>query len=73
MTGNAYSESFNGRLSEEFLNTRLFRHLWDTQEQAEHWGRHYIEERPHSNPASRTPNDFAQTGSVLRAPKASAA
>ena len=45
---NAYSESFNGRRREEFLNMRLFRHLWDAQEQAERWRNHLNEERPHS-------------------------
>lgn len=70
---NAYSESFNGRLREEFLNMRLFRHLWDAQEQAERWRKHYNEERPHSSLGYRTPSDFAQACSALRAPQACAA
>lgn len=70
---NAYSESFNGRLREEFLNMRLFRHLWDAREQAECWRKHYNEERPHSSLGYRTPRDFAQACSALRAPQACAA
>lgn len=70
---NAYSESFNGRLREEFLNVRLFRHLWDAQQQAECWKKHYNEERPHSSLGYRTPKDFALACSALRAPQANAA
>jgi hypothetical protein len=70
---NAYSESFNGRLREEFLNMRLFRYLWDAQDQAERWRKHYNEERPHSSLGYRTPSDFAQACSALRAPQACAA
>jgi len=40
---NAYSESFNGRRREEFLNMRLFRNLWDAQEQAERCRKHVNE------------------------------
>ena len=61
---NAYSESFNGRLREEFLNMRLFRHLWDAQEQAERWRKHYNEASPHTSLGYRTPSDFAQACSA---------
>ena len=70
---NAYSESFNGRMREEFLNVRLFQHLWDAQKQAACWKRHYNEERPHSSLGYRTPKDFALACSALRAPQANAA
>ncbi len=70
---NAYSESFNGRLREEFLNMRLFRHLWDAREQAAQWSNHYNEERPHRSLGYRTPGDYAQACSALRAPQACAA
>lgn len=70
---NAYSESFNGRLREEFLNMRLFRHLWDAQEQVGQWKKHYNEERPHSSLGYRTPREFALACSALRAPQANAA
>lgn len=70
---NAYSESFNGRLREEFLNVRSFQHLWDARGQAEEWIRHYNDERPHSSLGYRTPSAFAEACSALRAPQASAA
>ena len=70
---NAYSESFNGRLREEFLTMRLFRHLWDAQEQVGRWKKYYNEELPHSSLGYRTPKEFALACSALRATQANAA
>ena len=67
---NAHSESFNGRLREEFLNVTQFQHLWDAQAKARQWFRYYNEERPHSSLDYRTPQEFATAYSALRAPQA---
>lgn len=56
---NAHSESFNGRMRDEFLNTTCFRHLWDARQKAADWFRKYNEERPHSSLDYRTPAEFA--------------
>lgn len=67
---NAHSESFNGRLREEFLNVTQFQHLWDAQAKARRWFQYYNEERPHSSLDYRTPQEFATAYSALRAPQA---
>jgi len=67
---NAHSESFNGRLREEFLNVTQFQHLWDAQSKTSSWFRFYNEERPHSSLDYRTPREFATAYSALRAPQA---
>ena len=56
---NAYCESFNGRLSEEFLNTTQFRHLSDARSRAGTWHKHSNQDRPHSSLNYRTPSEFA--------------
>lgn len=66
---NAHSESFNGRLREEFLNVTRFQHLWDARNKAAEWLKHYNEDRPHSSLDYRTPNEFAMACSALRAPQ----
>lgn len=72
-TENAHSESFNGRLREEFLNVTRFQHLWDARAKAAEWLQHYNEQRPHSSLGYRTPNEFAAVAcSALRAPQATA-
>lgn len=55
---NAYSESFNGRLREEFLNVNWFLHLWDARVRAASWRHDYNYERPHSSLDYRTPAAF---------------
>jgi putative transposase len=52
---NAHSESFNGRLREEFLNVTQFWHLWDAQAKARRWFWYDNEERPNSSLNYRTP------------------
>jgi len=56
---NAYAESFNGRLREEFLNVSWFRNLFDARRQIETWRGHYNTDRPHSSLGYRTPEEFA--------------
>jgi putative transposase len=56
---NAYIESFNGRLREEFLNVSWFRNLYDARLQIEAWREHYNRVRPHSALNYRTPAEFA--------------
>jgi putative transposase len=45
---NAFSESFNGRLRDEFLNETLFASLAQARVALEEWRRDYNEVRPHS-------------------------
>jgi putative transposase len=45
---NAWIESFNARVRDEFFNVQLFRYLPETQEAARAWLGDYNEERPHS-------------------------
>lgn len=56
---NAHSESFNGRLREEFLIITVFRNLWDARGKAAIWRKHYNQDRPHSSLDYRTPHEFA--------------
>lgn len=56
---NAHSESFNGRMRDEFLNVNWFQHLWDARDKTASWLHKYNHERPHSSLAYRTPAEFA--------------
>lgn len=47
-TQNAFVESFNGRLRDEFLNETLFTSLMQTRLALEDWRRDYNTVRPHS-------------------------
>ena len=47
MEQNAWVESFNGRLRDEFLNGQLFDLLLEAQVLTEGWRIDYNEERPH--------------------------
>jgi putative transposase len=62
---NGHVESFNGRLRDECLNTRVFLNLADARGRIEQWRREYNAERPHSSLAYRTPGEFDQTCSEL--------
>lgn len=61
---NAYSESFNGRIREEFLNVNWFPHLWDARARAAIWRQDYNYERPHSSLDYRTPAAFGMLWGV---------
>ena len=55
---NAYVESFNSRLREEYLNEELFHDLADAKRKIEKWRRYYNEERPHTSIKFKTPKEF---------------
>ncbi len=56
---NGYSESFNGRLRDEFLNVELCFTLADARRKLHGWRRDYDQHRSHSAPRERTPAEFA--------------
>ena len=56
---NAWIESFNGRLRDEFLNGQLFEHVLEAQVLIEGWRIEYNIERPHSALGYKTPAEFA--------------
>ena len=60
-TQNAYVESFNGRMRDEFLNQNLFFGLNDARISAERWRQFYNEQRPHSSLGRVPPAIFALT------------
>jgi putative transposase len=57
---NAWVESFNGRLRNEFLNGQLFDSLLEAQVLAEDWRIDYNENRPHSAHGGLSPAAFAE-------------
>lgn len=58
---NAFIESFNGRLRDEFLNETLFSTLTQTRSQLARWRADYNGSRPHSALAWQTPAAFSAT------------
>lgn len=56
---NGFSESFNGRLRDEFLNETLFRSLPDARAKLQAWRQDYNEVRPHSSLGYLTPQEYA--------------
>ena len=64
---NAFIESFNGRLRDEFLNETLFTSLMQARLALEDWRRDYNTVRPHSRIGWLTPADYAATFSPQRA------
>jgi putative transposase len=69
---NAFVESFNGRMRDEFLNGTLFFGLDDARTRVAAWVADYNGERPHSSLKYLTPADYAATftatGDRLRNP-----
>ncbi len=57
---NAFIESFNGRLRDEFLNVEIFLDLADLACKLKHWRSDYNHCRPHSALADQTPEEFAR-------------
>jgi transposase InsO family protein len=57
---NAYSESFNSRFRDEFLNRELFGGLTEAKVLGKEYRRNYNHLRPHSSLAYQTPEEFAQ-------------
>jgi putative transposase len=73
---NAFIESFNGRLRDEFLNETLFTTLPQARVELEKWRRDYNTERPHSALGNLTPLAYAapnasapQQAGALRLPE----
>ena len=69
---NAFVESFNGRMRDEFLNETLFFDLHDAQTKIAAWVADYNGQRPHSSLQYLTPAAYAATftatGARLRNP-----
>ena len=57
---NAYSESFNSRFRDEFLNREAFATLLEAKVLGKSHRQHYNLQRPHSSLAYQTPREFAQ-------------
>jgi putative transposase len=57
---NAWIESFNGRLRDEFLNGWHFDNLLEAQVLIEDWRIDYNDKRPHSAHGDLTPSEFAR-------------
>jgi putative transposase len=57
---NAWIESFNARVRDEFLNMHLFRWLPAARAAAAKWLADYNEERPHGSLGYLTPKEFAR-------------
>lgn len=55
-TQNAFIESFNGRLRDEFLNEEIFETLADARRKLALWQRDYNHVRPHSSLGGLTPS-----------------
>jgi len=58
---NAFVESFNGRMRDEFLNETLFFDLEDAKTKIAAWVADYNGERPHSSLRYQTPAAYAAT------------
>jgi transposase InsO family protein len=69
-TQNAYVESFNGRMRDEFLNETLFRDLDHARRATAEWVADYNTARPHSSLGYATPSAYAQTLQSANGPRA---
>jgi putative transposase len=67
---NAFVESFNGKLRDEFLNETLFTSLGQARFALEDWRRDYNTVRPHSSLGWKTPAEYAAELAVARRAKA---
>lgn len=67
---NAWIESFNGRLRDEFLNGRHFDSLLEAQVLIEDWRIDYNNNRPHSAHDGLTPAEFAGRWTTIHQPQA---
>src|SRR3954465_12373674 len=63
---NAFVESFNGRLRDEFLNETLFTSLPQARAALDEWRRDYNAVRPHSSIGWLTPDAYAEQFSMQR-------
>ena len=69
---NAYSESFNSRFRDEFLNIELFASLTEAKVLSEEHRYKYNHQRPHSSLGDLTPAEFASRCASPLRPTASA-
>ncbi len=67
LTGNAFVESFNGRLRGECLNTHWFLSLEDVRAKIEAWWRDYHESHPHTSLGWLTPIEYAADAAKIAA------
>ena len=65
---NAWIESFNGRLRDEFLNGWQFDSLLEARVLIEDWRIDYNEHRPHSAHGALTPSEFATAWTTRHQP-----
>jgi len=61
---NAWVESFNGRLRDEFLNGQLFDSLLEAQVLTEDWRIDYNMNRTHSGLGRKTPTEFNEAWNI---------
>jgi putative transposase len=66
---NAWIESFNGRLRDEFLNGWTFDSLHEAQVLIEDWRTDYNTNRPHSAHGDLTPTEFAKAWTTRHQPQ----
>ncbi len=64
---NAFIESFNGKLRDEFLNETVFSTLAEARIMLAHWQHDYNHHRPHSRLGWLTPSEFARTATPVQA------
>jgi transposase InsO family protein len=70
---NAYVESFNGRMRDEFLNETLFRDLDHARHAIAEWVADYNMARPHSSLGYETPSAYTETLQAANGPRAALA
>jgi len=63
---NAFIESFNGRLRDEYLNALQFTSIAEAQHIIEAWRLDYNQRRPHSSLGHLTPNEFVAQRQGIR-------
>lgn len=68
-TQNAFIESFNSRVREEFFNANVFRSLAEAQLGARQWLQRYNEEHPHSTLGMLTPKEFLALYEISQPPQ----
>ena len=66
---NAWIESFNGRLRDEYLNGQLFESLLEAQVFTEDWRIDYNVRRPHSSLSGLTPIEFNDSWTIRNQPQ----
>ena len=57
-TDNAFVESFNGKVRDEFLNVYCFKSIMEMKYKARNWIDEYNNEGPHSSLGMLTPREF---------------